>query len=141
MAMMSGGAKGPVAEMNVTPMIDLLLVLIIIFMVLAVNDKQVGEEAQIPQPAHGAEVPPERTVVIQVGEGTGSPRVRINQDEVPWNELHDRLMRIYVSRVEKVAFVKADKRLEFEAVAQVIDVAHHAGIERIGLMTEGVQER
>jgi biopolymer transport protein TolR len=68
MAMMSGQAKGPVAEMNVTPMIDLLLVLIIIFMVLAVNDKHFGEEAQIPQPpppGKETEIPPDSTVVTK----------------------------------------------------------------------------
>ncbi len=139
MAMMSGPAKGPVAEMNVTPMIDLLLVLIIIFMVLAVNDKHFGEEAQIPQPpppGREAEIPRDRTVVIQVSGDAGRPRVKINRDEVPWDELQDRLMRIYVSRVEKVAFVEADKDLAFETVAEVIDVAHHAGVEKIGLMSQ-----
>ncbi len=139
MAMMSGPAKGPVVEMNVTPMIDLLLVLIIIFMVPAVNDKHFGEEAQIPQPlppGREAEIPRDRTVVIQVSDDSGQPRVKINQDEVPWDELQDRLMRIYVSRVEKVAFVQADKDLAFETVADVIDVAHHAGVEKIGLMSE-----
>ncbi len=139
MAMMGGQAKGPVAEMNVTPMIDLLLVLIIIFMVLAVNDQHFGEEAQIPQPAppgSEAEIQRDRTVVIQVSEDAGQPRVKINRDEVPWDELPDRLMRIYVSRGEKVAFVQADKDLEFETVAEVIDVAHHAGVEKIGLMSQ-----
>ena len=139
--MLGGGAKGPVAEMNVTPMIDLLLVLIIIFMVLAVNEKQLGEEAQIPQPPPpGKEtVEPIRTVVIQVSELGGVRRVKINEDEVAWGELQERLMRIFVSRVEKVAFVKADNDMEFETVAEVIDTAHHAGVERIGLITERME--
>ena len=138
MAMMSGQAKGPVAEMNVTPMIDLLLVLIIIFMVLAVNEKRWGEEAQIPQPPpeRQVEVPPDRTVVVSVSEYGGAAHVKINTDEVPWGELQDHLMRIFVSRVEKVAFVKADKDMEFSVVADVIDTIHHAGVEKVGLMTD-----
>ena len=143
MGMMSGQAKGPVAEMNVTPMIDLLLVLIIIFMVLAVNEKQLGEEAQIPQrpPDKQVEVPPDRdrTVVVSVREYRGAAHVEINQHEVPWGELQDQLMRIFVSRVEKVAFVKADKEMQFEIVADVIDIIHRAGVEKVGLMTEKVE--
>ncbi len=139
MGMTVGEKKGPVADINITPMIDLLLVLIIIFMVIVVQEKSRGEDAQVPQPpppGPQSEIPRDRTVVIQVSDGLGVPHVKINKDEVPWDELHDRLMRIFVSRIEKVAFIQADKNLEFEAVAEVIDVAHRAGIDHVGLMTE-----
>jgi biopolymer transport protein TolR len=137
---MSGkGARGP--EINVTPLIDVLLTLIIVFMVVVSMDKEQGETAQIPQPDQKStqNVAQPRTVVIQVvwTKDNQPPTVKINQDEVRWEDLEQRLAEIYLKRAEKVAFVRGDADVDFQYVADVIDVAHHAGVQRVGLLTMG----
>lgn len=64
------------------------------------------------------------------------PALKINQENVRWEDLETRLAEIYLKRAEKVAFVRGDAAVDFQYVADVIDVAHHAGVERIGLLTE-----
>ena len=136
MAMGGGGASGP--QMNVTPLIDVLLVLIIIFMVIVTQSKQKGLEAQIPQPPSKNEATPEitRTIVIELGEakGTDVPLLKINQKEVGWPELKMQLQDIFKTRAEKVAFVEGDDEVNFEYVAFVIDTAREAGVQRVGLL-------
>lgn len=137
-SMAGGGASGP--QINVTPLIDVLLTLIIMFMLVVAMDPEYGEKAQIPQPNPDAKVTPEqsRTVVIEV-VGTAkdqAPIIKINKEDVPWPELESHLARIYMTRVEKVAFVRGDADVDFQYVADVIDQAHHAGVQRIGLMTQ-----
>jgi biopolymer transport protein TolR len=133
-----GGASRP--QINVTPLIDVLLTLIVMFMLVVSMDKEYQEKAQIPQPPQdGKSVPqPERTVVIEVvcAAKDHPPTVKINREDVRWEDLEDRLARIYVSRVEKVAFVRGDADVDFQYVADVIDVAHHVGVERVGLLTQ-----
>lgn len=133
-----GGASGP--QINVTPLIDVLLTLIIMFMLVVSMDPEYGEKAQIPQPNPDtkAAVEPPRTVVIQVvWTATGqTPTVKINQQDIRWEDLESELTRIYLSRVEKVAFVRGDADVDFQYVADVIDRAHHAGVQRVGLMTK-----
>jgi biopolymer transport protein ExbD len=63
------------------------------------------------------------------------PTVKINQEDVQWKDLEQRLARIYLGRVEKVIFVRGDAAVDFQYVADVIDVAHHAGVQRVGLLT------
>jgi biopolymer transport protein ExbD len=125
--------------MNVTPMIDVLLVLIIIFMVVSQSLKQTGVEAQIPQPPKqdSPQPPVDRTIVIQVGWAPDghTPVFKINQDPVKMEDLTPRLQEIFKMRAEKVAFVKGDGDVDFEPVAQVIGAAHEAGIDRVGLLT------
>lgn len=137
-SMAGGGPSGP--QINVTPLIDVLLTLIIMFMLVVSMDPEYGEKAQIPQPPKDAKSQPEveRTVVIQV-IWTGKnqqPGVKLNEQDVPWPELETRLAQIYLTRVEKVAFVRGDADVDFQYVADVIDVAHHAGVNRIGLLTK-----
>jgi biopolymer transport protein TolR len=136
-SMAGGGARGP--EINVTPLIDVLLTLIIVFMVVVSMNKEQGESAQIPQPdqKQAQNISQPRTVVIQVvwTKDNQPPTVKINQDEVKWEDLEQRLAEIYLKRAEKVAFVRGDSDVDFQYVASVIDIAHHAGIERIGLLT------
>jgi biopolymer transport protein TolR len=135
-SMAGGGARGP--EINVTPLIDVLLTLIIVFMVVVSMDKEQGETAQIPQPdqKQTAEQQQSRTIVIQVvWTKDGQPIIKLNRDEVRWEDLEGRLAQIYLKRAEKVAFVRGDADVDFQYVADVIDVAHHAGVERVGLLT------
>ena len=137
----STGGRGPFSgQMNVTPLIDVLLVLIIMFMVVVSMSKEYVTNAQIPQPAPKGATDvhrDERTIVIQVQWSPQSkqPELKINQEVVAWDDLGPRLHLIYLGRLEKVAYVKGDDDLDFEYVAQVIAEAHHAGVERIGLLT------
>jgi biopolymer transport protein TolR len=135
--MAGGAARGP--DINVTPLIDVLLTLIIVFMVVVSMDKEQGETAQIPQPdqRQTESIVQPRTVVIQVvwAKENQPPTVKINQEEVKWEDLETRLAKIYLTRAEKVVFVRGDDDVDFQYVADVIDVAHHAGVQRVGLLT------
>jgi biopolymer transport protein TolR len=138
---LSGNAGGGSlrAEINITPMIDVLLVLIIVFMVVVSMSKEKGLDAQIPQPANkNAPSEPIRTIVIQVG-WTGDkniPAVRINDEDVRWENLHDRLFDIFKQRAERVAFVKGDDDVDFQYVADAISIARNSGVEKVGLLTK-----
>src|SRR5580692_9669010 len=136
-SMAGGGPSGP--QINVTPLIDVLLTLIIVFMLVVSMDQERGETAQIPQPdqKQTAEGTQSRTVVIQVVWTTKDtpPTLKINGEDVRWEDLETRLTKVYFTRAEKVAFVRGDADVDFQYVADVIDVAHHAGVERVGLLT------
>ena len=138
-SMAGGGPSGP--QINVTPLIDVLLTLIIMFMLVVAMDKEYQEKVQIPQPdqKQTAMETQSRTIVIQVVWTTKGqpPTVKINQEDVRWEDLDLRLAQIYLKRAEKVAFVRGDADLDFQYVADVIDRAHHAGVQRVGLLTEG----
>ena len=142
-SMAGGGASGP--QINVTPLIDVLLTLIIMFMLVVAMDPEYGEKAQIPQPDQKQtdNQPQARTVVIQViwSGKDGTATVKLNEEDVRWDDLEARLARIYLTRVEKVAFVRGDGDVDFQYVASVIDLAHHAGVQRIGLLTRDQQMR
>jgi biopolymer transport protein TolR len=137
-SMAGGGPPGP--QINVTPLIDVLLTLIVVFMLVVAMEQDQGESAQIPQPDQKQTQPisQPRTVVIQVVWTTkdAPPSVKINQEDVTWDNLETRLAEIYLKRVEKVAFVRGDADVDFQYVADVIDVAHHAGVKRVGLLTK-----
>jgi biopolymer transport protein TolR len=140
---MSGNEAGESAsraQINVMPLIDVLLTLIVMFMLVVSMDKEYQEKAQLPQPPKTDEAvrQPERTVVIQVvwTAKDQRPIIKVNREEVRWQDLDTRLAQIYLSRVEKVAFVRGDADVDFQYVADVIDVAHHAGVQRVGLLTQ-----
>src|SRR3982074_2097042 len=137
MGMGGGGGGGLKADINMTPMIDVLLVLIIIFMVITPLTPK-GLEALVPQPA-----PPnqksdadQRTVVIEIRKDKS---MMINTEATDENRLGPRLEEIFKTRAERVVFVKGDPDLEFQVVAKVIDIAKGAQIEKIGLMTPKVE--
>jgi biopolymer transport protein ExbD len=133
MAMAVGGRGGPKSDINMTPMIDVLLVLIIIFMVITPLTPK-GLEALVPQPPPPGQKASEadlRTVVITIN---GDHSMMINQDPTTEGDLGQRLEDIFKTRAERVVFVKGDPTLEYRYVADAIDIAHGAGIDKVGLM-------
>jgi biopolymer transport protein TolR len=139
MAMAVGGTNaGPKADINMTPMIDVLLVLIIIFMVITPLTPK-GLEALVPQPPppnQKVQEDNQRTVVIVINKDKS---MMINQEPTDENKLGTRLEEIFKTRAERVVFVKGDPDLEFGVVAKAIDIAHGAGIDKVGLMTAKVE--
>ena len=145
MAFSMAGGSASRAEINVTPLIDVLLTLIVMFMLVVAMDPEYGEKAQIPQPPKGQDssAQAESTIVIQIVWTAKDvrPSVRINQEAVSWDDLDTRLAQIYLKRAEKVAFVSGDADVDFQYVAEVIDAAHHAGVHRVGLLSMRQQLR
>jgi biopolymer transport protein ExbD len=134
MAMTTGGGHGPKSDINMTPMIDVLLVLIIIFMVITPLTPH-GLEALVPQPPPPNQKPnlaDQRTVVIVINKDKS---IEINNEPTTEDKLGTRLEEIFKTRAERVVFVKGDPDLEFAPVAKAIDIAHGAGIDKVGLMT------
>ena len=137
-SMAGGGPSRP--QINVTPLIDVLLTLIVVFMIVVASEQDKGEKAQIPRPnpKETANIAQPRTVVIQV-EWVAidqPPVLKINQDPVKREDLEARVEEIFLKRAEKVVFVRGDDDVDFQYVADVIDVARHAGVQRVGLLTK-----
>jgi len=137
MAMSIGNTRGATSEINVTPMIDVLLVLLIIFMVIVPTLPR-GETVQAPKSHQGGQADP-GAVVLEVLKGSGGGlKFSINDQSVAQRDLPTRLASIYANRAQRVLFLKGDDELSFTQVAEVIDISHAAGVERVGLMTPKV---
>ena len=136
MAVQVGGSnRGIYTELNVVPLIDILLVLLVIFM--SAPHQQKGLDAMVPQPAPEARAPvPDGIIVVEV-QSNGD--LRINQEPVSWEDLAGRLEAIYKERATKVAFIRGEALVEFALVARVMDVLHGSGIS-VGLLTPGLEQ-
>ncbi len=138
MAMDVGGKKGgPMSDINITPLIDVLLVLLIIFMVIVPRTPH-GLSTLIPQPNKNKQQNQavlNRLVVVTIN---AQQQVAINQTPVSIDDLSTRLTDIFKTRNERVMFVQGDPNLPFAVVAQVIDIAHGAEIDKIGLIPKAL---
>jgi biopolymer transport protein TolR len=135
MGMQVGDSKGgTMAEMNVVPLIDILLVLLIIFMVITPLTPK-GLDTLVPQPNPNQQQNQElenKTVVVQILQNN---KVKINNEDSTWDGLQPRLEQIFKDRAEKIAFVKGDSDVLFGEVARAIDVMRASGIDKVGLIT------
>jgi len=137
----SNGSRSLSSEINVTPLIDILLVLLIIFMVIVPMVPR-GQEAVVPKPPDSHLFREEsRNVVVSILRTSSSAlEYKVNQDVISKDALATRLAQIYLNRAERVMFVKGDDNVSFSQVAEVIDMGHSAGVDRVGLLTPKVLE-
>jgi biopolymer transport protein TolR len=144
MGFSGGGSFSTGPKMNVTPLIDVLLVLIIVFMIVVIEQRPTGLQTELPQQSKSTDPsipPPQATIVIQIRDAKPGlqpqhPEVMVNDEAVAWDHLPDRLRDIFAIRVERIAYLKADDDIDFQEVADVIAIAKFAGVDRMGLLTE-----
>ncbi|MGH9403324.1 MAG: ExbD/TolR family protein [Terriglobia bacterium] len=138
MAMTVSKKGGPVNDINVTPLIDVLLVLLIIFMIIVPQTKH-GLSALVPQPNKDKQQNQavlNRTVVVTID---ANQKVAINQTPVTMQDLGSQLTDIFKTRNDRIMFIRGDPSLSFATVAEVIDIAHGAEIDKIGLITKAIE--
>jgi biopolymer transport protein TolR len=147
----STAGDGPTRpQMNVTPLIDVLLVLIIVFMIVVVEQRPTGLQTELPQQAKSTDptIPPaQSTIVIRIHHAKPGvlqaglaepqhPQVMVNEEVLEWDHLRDRLRDIFAIRVQRIAYIQADDDIDFQDVADVIAIARLAGVDRVGLLTD-----
>jgi len=133
MSMNVGGKKGSMSDINITPYIDILLVLLIIFMVIT-PVRQMDLDVKVPQASQDTGGPPDPNVIVVTI--TESAQIAINQEQTNIGDLGRKLQEIYSARANKNMFVSASAKLPYGDVVKIIDIAKGAGVGEIGLMTE-----
>jgi biopolymer transport protein ExbD len=140
-----GAAKGQMADPNIVPFIDILLVLIIIFMVITPLTPK-GLDTLVPQPPPPGQeqqvADPSKVIVISLDCRDVECRtldIKINQKDTNWDDLGPELQNIFKERAERVAFVKGSEQLEFALVARAIDIAKASGVDKVGLITSKIE--
>ncbi|WP_243372057.1 protein TolR [Geotalea sp. SG265] len=128
-------SRSTMAQINVTPLVDVMLVLLVIFMVTAPMMQQ-GVQVNLPKAETKALAPQEETVIVTLER---SGRIFINKNEVPQGELKSRLSGMFASRTKKEVFLKADKDVPYGEVVKTMAEIKGAGIERLGMVTEPAQ--
>lgn len=136
MGMQVGGKRGLTVDMNVVPLIDILLVMLVIFMIIPHYSN--GLDAKLPQPAESPTVktPDESVIVVQVRED-GS--LKINEEAVSWDRLSPRLEEVFKERARRIAFIRGEALVEFAAVARVVDVMRELDLS-VGLLTPKLEQ-
>jgi biopolymer transport protein ExbD len=140
MAMGGGSTGGAVSDMNVTPLIDVLLVLLIIFMVIQPTTPK-GLDTLVPQPPKDKNQPQpnDRTIVVQVLNTGAIPTYKINEQTFPKDQMASELTKIFETRQEKVMFIKGDPGLNFGSVADAVGFGKQADVTNIAIITPGVE--
>ena len=133
----SNGDRSTMSQINVTPLVDVMLVLLVIFMVTAPMMQQ-GVEVNLPKADTKAMDATEQTVVVSI-DNTG--RVFLNETEVPADQLRTKLTAIFEHRAKKEIFLKADKSVPYGEVVKTMAVIKGAGIERLGMVTEPISKK
>ncbi len=135
-----GGTNTAVSEINVTPLIDVLLVLIIIFMVIQPTTPK-GLDTLVPQPPKNKtnDQPNDRTIVVQVLANGASVNYKINDQSFAKDDIAPELTKIFETRQEKVMFIKGDRDLDFGSVAEAVGFGKTAGVTNIAIITPQVE--